>query len=136
MFFPLTAMVLLLSGVYEGYRLFTIIGSYGDISRSLFGISSDSIAFDRLQGMQRGMMIEAVICGILLLLTIVCLILYIRNVLIRNLSIILNNITGDVIRTTNSSSNNNNKNSTKRGVIKTTNSADYEGTVSNRKRKD
>ncbi len=136
MFFPLTAIVLLLSGVYEGYRLFTIIGSYGDISRSLFEISSNSIAFDQLQGMQRGMITEAVVCGILLLLTIISLIAYIRYVIVRNLSFIFNNVTKDVIKTTNSSSNNNNKNSTKRGVIKTTNSADNEGTGSNRKRKD
>ena len=127
MILPLTPIVLILSGIYEGYRLFTIIGSYGDISKSLFEISSNSIAFDQLQGMQSGMITEAVVCGILLLLTIISLIAYIRYVIVKNLSFIFNNVTKDVIKTTNN---------TTRNIVNTTNGNVHEAADSNRNNKD
>ncbi len=140
MFFFLTHTALLLSGIYECYRLFDIIGSYGDISESLSEISSDSAAYEQLLGVQNGMITEAVICGVLLLLTVICLILYIKNILLRSLFAVFNSSAGDFIRTTNRSGNNSSRNIGKRNAdgsfIKTTNNGKFDKTQNDKEGSD
>ncbi len=101
MILSLTPIVLILSGIYEGYRLFGLIGSLNDIGVSMTDVSANSAAYGQLQSVQSGMITEAIICGVLLILTVICLIGYIRYVIVRNLSFIFGNVTKDVIKTTN-----------------------------------
>ncbi len=104
MFFSFTLIVLLLSGIYEGYRLFGLIGSINEIGAGMAAVSADSAAYGQLQSLQSGMITETIVCGVLLLLTVICLIGYVRYVIIRNLSFIFSNVTKDVIKTTNRNS--------------------------------
>lgn len=106
MIFHLTPIVLILSGIYEGYRLFGLIGSINEIGVGMAAVSADSTAYGQLQSLQSGMITETIVCGVLLLLTVICLIGYVRYVIIKNLSFIFNNVTKDVIKTTNSGNRN------------------------------
>ena len=101
MFDFLTGIVLLLSGIYEGYRLVHAVNALSIYNTALEEISPDTAAFVQMQQMQSESMIEIIVCGILLLLTMICLIRFIRYAIIGNLIYLTHNTTKDFLKTTN-----------------------------------
>lgn len=104
MFDFLTAIVLVLSGVYEGYRLVSAVNVLNDYSTAMANVGQETAAFAQLQSAQTNAIIEIVICGVLILLTLICLFRFIRYALVRNLSYLLSNTTRGFLKTTNDGS--------------------------------
>lgn len=103
MFDFLTGIVLLLSGIYEGYRLVEAVNTLTIYNTALGEINSDTAALAQIQQMQGGCIIEIIVCGVLLLMTLICLIRFIRYAVVGNLIYLTHNTTKDFLKTTNSS---------------------------------
>ncbi len=101
MFDFLTGTVLFLSCIYEGYRLVYAINALVEYSQTIGSIDTDTTAFLQMESVKNNSIFEIVICGVLLLLTLICLLRFIRWAIIGNIIYMTHNTTKDFIKTTN-----------------------------------
>lgn len=99
MFDILTAVVLVLSGTFEGWKLVKAVKALG-----VYNENAGLIPADQLEILKNNCVIEIVVCGILLALTLVCIIRFIRLAIIGNIVYLTHNTTKDFIKTTNGTS--------------------------------
>lgn len=99
MFDILTAVVLVLSGMFEGWKLVQAVTALG-----VYNENAGIIPSAQLEVLKNNCVIEIVVCGILLALTLVCIIRFIRLAIIGNIIYLTRNTTKDFIRTTNGTS--------------------------------
>lgn len=91
----------ILSGLYEGWRIYALIGSIGANNNALSVLDPGTAAYSQVQGIMTGNIIELVIVSVLLLLSIICIIKFIWYTIIKNAAYLLKTKTSDVIKTTN-----------------------------------
>ncbi len=104
MFDFLTAAVLLFSGIFEGFRLANAISILQTCSAPVSPAEQDTIFMVQMEAMKNNAIIEIVVCAVLLLLTLICLIRFIRWAIIGNLIYMTHRTTQDFLKTTNRSS--------------------------------
>ena len=105
MYSTLTAVVLVLSGIYDGYRLLLAINTFS--ASAMTSVSPDTAAYGVLENVKNTALIEIIICSVLLILTIICIIRFIRLAIIGNIIYLTHNTTKDFIKTTNGSGSDN-----------------------------
>ena len=103
MFDILTAIVLLLSGIFEGYKLFQAVNSLALYNKAMSNASQNQTLLYQLEVIKNNSIFEIIVCSILLVLTIICLIRFIRLAIIGNIVYLAHNTTKDFLQTTNSS---------------------------------
>ena len=103
MFDILTAIVLLLSGIFEGYKLFQAVNSLALYNEAMSNASQNQTLLYQLEVIKNNSIFEIIVCSILLVLTIICLIRFIRLAIIGNIVYLAHNTTKDFLKTTNSS---------------------------------
>ena len=101
MFDFLTGAVLLLSAVYEGYRLYHAVNALAALNSAAAGLDTDTAAFIQTEAMKNDTIVEIVCCSALLLLTLICLIRFIRWAIIGNIIFLTHNTTKGFLKTTN-----------------------------------
>ena len=101
MFDFLTGAVLLLSAVYEGYRLYHAVNALAALNSAAASLDTDTAAFIQTEAMKNDTIVEIVCCSALLLLTLICLIRFIRWAIIGNIIFLTHNTTKGFLKTTN-----------------------------------
>ena len=98
----LSMFVMLLSGIYELFRITAAAGTIAELDKQLSnaGLSADVIA--QLQSSRTSAMIDCIICAALLLLTVICLFRGIKYLIINNIILFTSTRTSDILKTTNS----------------------------------
>lgn len=94
-------VVFILGAIYEGWRIFSLIGSIGACNNALADLDPGTAAFSQMQGMLTGNIIELIIVCVLLLLTVICIFRFIWYAIIQNAAFLLRTKTSDVLKTTN-----------------------------------
>lgn len=124
MFDILTTVVLFLSGGYEAYRIFKAVNSLSALQEAVKTVDADTSAYIQIQSVMTDNIIEIIVCSALLILTLICIIRFIRWAIIGNIIYLTHNTTKDFLKTTNGRNNNYKSGSSSAGGMKITNSSD------------
>ena len=101
MFDIMTGVVLLLSTIYEGWRLYGSINTLIVLNDQLGSINEDTAAFVQIEAIRSSSITEIIILSALLILTLICLLRFIRWAIIGNIMYMTQNTTKDFLKTTN-----------------------------------
>ena len=104
MFDILTTVVLVLSAAFEGWKLFRAVNSLAGLDQALKSLDPDTAAYIQVEALKSSTIVEIVICSVLLLLTAICIIRFIRWAIIGNIIYLAHNTTKDFLKTTNNGS--------------------------------
>ena len=101
MFDFLTGAVLLLSGIYEGFSLVRAINSLLSLNNALNDLDPGTAAYMQAEGLRNDTIFQIICCSALLLLTLICLLRFVRWAIIGNIAYMTHNTTKDFLKTTN-----------------------------------
>ncbi len=101
MFDIMTGVVLFLSTIYEGWKLYTSINTLIILNDQLGSIDADTAAYIQLEAIRNNSLTEIIILSALLILTLICLIRFIRWAIIGYIMYMTHNTTKDFLKTTN-----------------------------------
>ena len=97
----LSMLLMLLSGIYEGFRIRTLYEAIAEIDRQLQGADLSAAVISQMQAARTASVVEIIICGALLLLTVICLLRGIKYLIVNNIIMFAKTRTSDIIKTTN-----------------------------------
>jgi len=98
MFDFLTGAVLLLSGIYEGFSLVRAINSLLSLNNALNDLDPGTAAYIQAEGLRNDTIFQIICCSALLLLTLICLLRFVRWAIIGNIAYMTHNTTKDFLK--------------------------------------